>query len=63
MEGEVWGSVERRLEEYGSLLGIYLAVLGEVNEGVHQLYQSMAESRFIFLGLSRADPAVTRNWQ
>ena len=53
---EVRGPVERRLEEHGELLGLCFGAWGEANEGVHQLVQSLAESRIAFLGLQRGRP-------
>ena len=38
------GPVERRLEEYGDLLGLCFGAWGEASEGVHQLVQTLAES-------------------
>ena len=53
---ELRGPVERRLEEHGDLLGLCFGAWGEASEGVHQLVQSMAESRLAFLGLQRGRP-------
>ena len=52
VDRETRNPVERRLEEYGDLLGLCLGAWGEANEGV----QSMAESRIIFLGLQWGRP-------
>ena len=56
VDRETRGPVERRLEEYGDLLGLCFGAWGEANEGVHQLVQSLAESRIKFLGLQRGRP-------
>ena len=50
------GPVERRLEEYGDLLGLCFGAWGEASEGVHQLVQTLAESRLKFQGLQRGRP-------
>ena len=50
------GPVERRLEEFGDLLGLCFGAWGEASEGVHQLVQYMAEKRVDFLGLQRGRP-------
>ena len=39
------GPVERRLEEFGGLLGLCFGAWGEASEGVHQLVQTLAEAR------------------
>ena len=52
----VRGPVERKLEEYGNLLCLVFGAWGEANEGVHQLVQSLAESRIASLGLQRGRP-------
>ena len=56
VDKEVRGPVERRLEEYGDLLGLCFGAWGEASEGVHQLVQNLAESRLTFLGLRRGRP-------
>ena len=56
VDKEVRGPVERRLEEYGDLLGLCFGAWGEASEGVHQLVQNLAESRLTFLGLQRDCP-------
>ena len=59
------GPVERRLEEFGSLLGLCFGAWGEASEGVHHLVQSLAESRLKYQGLQRGRPGsdleVTRS--
>ena len=50
------GPVERRLEEFGDLLGLCFGAWGEASEGVHQLVQCLAEKRIEFLGLQRGRP-------
>ena len=56
MERETRGPLFWCLEEYGDLLGLCFGAWGEANEGVHQLVQSLAESRIKFLGLQRGRP-------
>ena len=56
MNREVRGPVEKRLEEFGSLLGLCFGAWGEGSEDVHKLVQSIAESRLNFLGLQRGRP-------
>ena len=51
-EGEK-GPVERRLEEFGGLLGLCIGAWGEASEGVHQLVQVLAESHLKLQGLQR----------
>ena len=50
------GPVERRLEEFGTLLGICFGAWGEASEDVHLLIQALAESRLAFQGLQRGKP-------
>ena len=45
--------MERRLEEFGELLGLCFGTWGEASEGVHQLVQTLAEHRLKFQGLQR----------
>ena len=47
------GPVERRLDEFGKLLGLCFGAWGEGSEGVHHLIQTLAESRLKFQGLQR----------
>ena len=54
--GEVRGPVERRLDEFGDLLGLCFGAWGEASEGVHQLVQTLAESRLKYQGLQRGRP-------
>ena len=56
IEREVRGPVERRLEEYGDLIGLCFGAWGEASEDVHKLVQSLAECRLTFLGLQRGRP-------
>ena len=42
------GPVERKLEVYGDLLGLCFGAWGEGSDGVHQLVQTLAESRLKF---------------
>ena len=50
------GPVERRLEEFGGLLGLCFGAWGEASEGVHQLVQTLAEARLKYQGLQRGRP-------
>ena len=43
--GDQRGPVERKLEEYGDLLGLVFGVWGEASEGVHTLIEQLATSR------------------
>ena len=54
--GEVRGPVERRLDEFGDLLGLCFGAWGEASEGVHQLVQTLGESRLKYQGLQRGRP-------
>ena len=56
VEREVRGPVERRLEEYGDLIGLCFGAWGEASEDVHKLVQSLAECRLTYLGLQRGRP-------
>ena len=50
------GPVERRLEEFGELLGLCFGAWGEGSEGVHTLIQTLAEYRLKYQGLQRGRP-------
>ena len=54
--GDQKGPLERRLEEYGELLGLCFGAWGEGSEQVHQLVQVLAESRLRFQGLQQGRP-------
>ena len=54
--GEVRGPVERRLDEFGELLGLCFGAWGEASEGVHQLVQTLAEARLKYQGLQMGRP-------
>ena len=56
VEGEQKGPVERKLEQYGELLGLCFGAWGEGSEGVHHLVQALAEHRLKFQGLQRGRP-------
>ena len=56
VEGEQKGPVERKLEQYGELLGLCFGAWGEGSEGVHHLVQILAEHRLKFQGLQRGRP-------
>ena len=47
------GPVERRLEEFGELLGLCFGAWGEGSEGVHTLIQTLAEQRLKYQGLQQ----------
>ena len=48
--------MERRLDEYGELLGLCFGAWGEASEGVHELVQTLAEARLTYQGLQRGRP-------
>ena len=50
------GPVERRLDEFGKVLGLCFGAWGEASEGVHHLVQTLAESRLKYQGLQRGRP-------
>ena len=50
------GPVERRLDEFGELLGLCFGAWGEGSEGVHQLVQTIAEARLKYQGLQLGRP-------
>ena len=50
------GSFQRRLEEYGELLGLCFGAWGEGSKQVHQLVQVLVESRLRFQGLQQGRP-------
>ena len=50
------GPVERRLVEFGELLGLCFGAWGEASDGVHHLVQTLAESRLTLQGLQRGRP-------
>ena len=52
----VRGPVERRLDEFGELLGLVVGAWGEASERVNQLVQALAEARLTFQGLERGRP-------
>ena len=52
----VKGPVERRLDEFGELLGLCFGAWGEASEGVHTLVQTLAEARLKYQGLQRGRP-------
>ena len=56
IEREERGPVERRLEEFGELLGLCFGAWGEASEGVHKLIQTLAEARLKFQGLQVGRP-------
>ena len=50
------GPVERRLDEFGQVLGLCFGAWGDASEGVHQLVQTIAESRLKYQGLQLGRP-------
>lgn len=50
------GPIQRRLDEYGDLIGLCFGAWGEGSEQVHQLVQTLAESRLKFQGLQLGRP-------
>ena len=56
MKKEDKGPVERRLEEFGDILGLVFGAWGEASEMVHHLVQTLAESRLSFQGLKSGRP-------
>ena len=56
-EGEV-GPVERRLNEYGDIIGLVVGSWGEGSEDLHNLVQMLAEARVTSQCLARGLPAT-----
>ena len=50
------GPVEHRLEEFGELIGLCFGAWGEASTDVHNLVQTLAESRLKFQGLKAGRP-------
>ena len=50
------GPVERRLDEFGDLIGLCFGAWGEGSEDVHKLIAAIAESRLASQGLQRGSP-------
>ena len=50
------GPVERRLDEFGDLIGLCFGAWGEGSEDVHKLIAAIAESRLTSQGLQRGSP-------
>ena len=50
------GPVERRLDEFGEVLGLCFGAWGEASEDVHRLVQTLAESRLKYQGLQMGRP-------
>ena len=50
------GPLEKRMDEFGELLGLCFGAWGKASEGVHQLVQALAESRLTYQGLQRGRP-------
>ena len=54
------GPVERRLDEFGQVLGLCFGAWGEASEGVHELVQTLAETRLKYQGLQQGRPGSDR---
>ena len=52
------GPVERRLEEYGDLLGLVVGTWGEASEDLQNLVQAIAQATVTSVGLARGRPAT-----
>ena len=50
------GPVERKLDEYGQIIGLAFGAWGEASYDVHQLIQTLAESRLSHIGMQRGRP-------
>ena len=50
------GPVQRRLEEFGDIIGLCFGAWGEGSEDVHRLVQIISESRLKYQGLQRGRP-------
>ena len=51
------GPVERKLLQYGDLVGLVVGAFGEGSEDLHSLVQSLAESKVTAMGLRRGGQA------
>ena len=51
------GPVERKLLQYGNLVGLVVGAFGEGSEDLHSLVQSLAESKVNAMGLRRGGQA------
>ena len=51
------GPVERKLMQYGEVVGLVMGAFGEASEDLHELVQKMAESRAVAVGLRRGNEA------
>ena len=50
------GPVEKRLDEFGQILGLCFGAWGEASEDVHLLLQTIAEARLKFQGMQMGRP-------
>ena len=50
------GPVEKRLEEFGDILGLCFGAWGEASQDVHTLIQALADSRLKSAGMQRGRP-------
>ena len=48
-DGEI-GPLENRLQEFGNIIGLVFGAWAEGSEGVHNLIQTLAESRSAYVG-------------
>ena len=53
----VVGPIERKLSEYGDLLGLVVGAWGEGSEDLHTLVQVLAQSKVDSVGRARGRPA------
>ena len=56
--GENVGPVERKLLQFGDVIGLVVGAFGEGSEDLHDLVQQMAESRATSMGLKRGREAT-----
>ena len=56
--GEGAGPVERKLRQYGEVIGLVVGAFGECSEDLHELVQEMAESKARAMGLRRGREAT-----
>ena len=51
------GPVERKLVQFGEVIGLVVGAFGEASEDLHELIQSMAENKAKVMGLKRGSEA------
>ena len=56
----VVGPIERKLSEYGDILGLVVGAWGECSEDMHTLVQVLTKSRVDSVGRARGRPATDR---